>query len=296
MTPCSLRSSMVRRLGPLALTAVIFWSVPLAAHDMWIEPATFAPEVGQVMSVRLRVGQDLLGDPLLLDPSLVNQFVVQDAAGVKPVVRRDGGDPAGLLRVASPGLLVIGYRSNPSPLESTADKFNQYLKEEGLDAVLAMRASRNETGAAAHELFSRHAKSLVFSGAPAEAPGDRPLGFTLELVAERNPYALGPGQDLPVRLLYENRPLAGALVVAMNRANPAEKLSARTDKDGRVRFKVRPGSPSSSRGAGGMWLIKAVHMVPAPAGTRAEWASFWASLTFEMRNTAVTASSSRAQD
>ena len=86
-------------------------------------------------SVRLRVGQDLLGDPLPLDPSLVNQFVVQDAAGLKPVVRRDGGDPAGFLRVATPGLLVIGYRSNPSAIETAADKFNQYLKEEGLEAV-----------------------------------------------------------------------------------------------------------------------------------------------------------------
>jgi uncharacterized GH25 family protein len=277
MTPFSLRTSM-RRLLQIVLTAVILWGVPLAAHDMWIEPATFAPEVGQVVSVRLRVGQDLLGDPLLLDQSLVNQFVVKDADGLRPVVRRDGGDPAGLLRVASPGLLVIGYRSNPSAIEMPADKFNQYVKEEGLEAVLAMRASRNETGTAVHELFSRCAKSLVFSGTTAEAPGDRPLGFTLELVAERNPYAVGPGQDLPVRLIYENRPLAGALVVAMNRLNPAEKLSARTDKDGRVRFKVRPG---------GMWLIKAVHMVPAPAGARAEWTSFWASLTFELRNTAA---------
>ena len=280
MMPLSLSSSMLRRLGLLVLTAVILGSVPIAAHDMWIEPATFAPDVGQVVSLRLRVGQDLLGDPLRLDPSLVNQFVVRDADGLRPVVRRDGGDPAGLLRVASPGLLVIGYRSNPSAIEMAADKFNQYVKEEGLEAVLAMRASRNETGTAAHELFSRCAKSLVFSGTPAEAPGDRPLGFTVELVAERNPYAVAPGQDLPVRLIYENRPLAGALVVAMNRLNPAEKLSARTDKDGRVRFKVRPG---------GMWLIKAVHMVPAPAGAQAEWTSFWASLTFELRNTATSA-------
>jgi hypothetical protein len=271
-------TSSLRRFGLIVLTAVTLWCVPLAAHDMWIEPTTFAPEVGQVVSVRLRVGQDLLGDPLPLDPSLVNQFVLRDAAGLKPVVRRDGGDPAGLLRVASPGLLVIGYRSNPSPIEMAAEKFNQYVKEEGLDTVLATRASRNETGAAAHELFSRCAKSLLFSGTPAEGPGDRALGFTLELIAERNPYTVGPGQDLPVRLIYENRPLAGALVVAINRLNPAEKLSARTDKDGRVRFKVRPG---------GMWLIKAVHMVPAPAGARAEWASFWASLTFEMRNAAV---------
>ena len=62
----------------------------------------------------------------------------------------------------------------------------------------------------------------------------------------------------------------------MNRLNPSEKQSARTDNDGRVRFHVRPG---------GMWLIKAVHMIPASAGTGAEWTSFWASLTFELRPT-----------
>jgi uncharacterized GH25 family protein len=272
---CPSRSPMHRRLALLLVTAVVAWCVPLAAHDMWIEPTAFAPDLGQVVSVRLRVGQDLLGDPLPLDPSLVNQFVVRDAAGLKPVVRRDGGDPAGLLRVTMPGLMVIGYRSNPSAIEMAADKFNQYLKEEGLEAVSAVRAGRHETGAAAHELFSRCAKSLIFAGAPAETQGDRALGFPLELVAERNPFAIGPEQELPVRLLYESRPLAGALVVAINRVNPAEKQSVRTDTDGRVRFRLR---------SGGMWLIKAVHMVPAPAGSHADWASFWASITFERRN------------
>jgi uncharacterized GH25 family protein len=278
MMSLPLSSSTLHRLAPLVFAALVLCGVPLLAHDMWIEPTTFSPEIGQVVSVRFRVGQDLLGDPMPLDPSLVNQFVVRDAAGLRPVVGREGRDPAGLVRVASPGLLAIGYHSNPSAIEMAAEKFNLYLKEEGLDAVSAARASRNETGTAAHELFSRCAKSLVFSGSASEAQVDRPLGFTLELVAERNPYAVRPDQDLPVRLTYENRPLAGALVVAMNRANPAEKLSARTDKDGRVRFKLHPG---------GMWLIKAVHMVPAAAGTHAEWASFWASLTFELRNASV---------
>jgi uncharacterized GH25 family protein len=78
-----------------------------------------------------------------------------------------------------------------------------------------------------------------------------------------------------VRLTYESRPLAGALVVAINRLNPADKVSARTDADGRVRFKLRHD---------GMWLIKAVHMVAAAPDAHAEWASFWASLTLEMRN------------
>jgi uncharacterized GH25 family protein len=267
------RSSSLRRCG-LLVTTLVLACVPLAAHDMWIEPTTFSPELGQVVSIRFRVGQDLLGDPLPLDPSLVNQFVVQDASGLRPIVGREGRDPAGLLRVTMPGLLVIGYRSNPSPIEMAADKFNLYLKEEGLEAVSAMRAVRKQTDAPAREIFARCAKSLVFSGSPSDAQGDRPLGFTLELVAERNPYTIGTNQDLPVRLLYENRALPGALVVAINRLKPTEKLSARTDKDGRVRLALRPG---------GMWLIKAVHMIPAPSGTGAEWASYWASLTFEMR-------------
>ena len=49
--------------------------------------------------MRLRVGQDLLGDPIPRDPSLINQFIVEDAAGRKPVVGRDGADPAGFVRV-----------------------------------------------------------------------------------------------------------------------------------------------------------------------------------------------------
>jgi len=259
----------------LVVAAIALSSAPVSAHDLWIEPTTFSPELGETVGVRLRVGQDLLGDPLPRDASLINQFVFEDAAGRKPVVGRHGVDPAGFVRAAMPGLLVIGYSSNPSAIELAAEKFNQYLKEEGLDAVAALRARRNETGTSTHELFSRCAKSLVFSGTPSAAQDDRPLGFTLELVAERNPYALSADEALPVRLTYENRPLAGALVVAMNRLNPSEKLAARTDNAGRVQFRLRPG---------GMWLVKAVHMVPAPAGANAEWASFWASLPFELQS------------
>jgi hypothetical protein len=268
-------SSTHRRLALLVIPALVLLGVPLAAHDMWIEPMTFFPQPGQIVSLRLRVGQDLLGDPVLLDSSLVNQFVVNDGDALRPVVRRDGRDPAGLVRLAAPGVHVIGYRSNPSAIEIAADTFNQYLKEEGLDAVSALRASRNQKRMPAREIFSRCAKSLVFLGATADAQGDRPLGFTLELVAERNPYVMGADSDLPVRLVYENRPLAGALVVAINRLNTAEKLAARTDTDGRVRLRLR---------RDGMWLVKAVHMVPAPPDAKAEWASFWASLTFEMRS------------
>jgi uncharacterized GH25 family protein len=264
-----------RRLSGVIVMAVAISGATLAAHDMWIEPATFSPDTGQIVGVRLRVGQDLLGDPLPRDPRLINEFIVQDAAGRQPLVGRDGSDPAGFFRIATPGLLIIGYRSNPSAIEQTADKFNQYLKEEGLEAIAALRAQRNQTGTKARELFSRCAKSLLVSGSPSKSQGDRALGFTLELVAEQNPYAFNAGQELPVRLIYENRPLKGALVVAMNRLRPSEKLTARTDEAGRARLKLHQN---------GMWLIKAVHMVEAPAGADADWVSYWASMTFELKD------------
>jgi uncharacterized GH25 family protein len=278
MMQLPLNSSMFRSLRLLLVAAIALSAAPLFAHDMWIEPVTFSPHVREIFGVRLRVGQDLLGDTLPRDPALIQQFFVEDTVGRRPVVGRDGADPAGYVLASKPGLLVVGYRSNPSAIELPAEKFNQYVKDEGLDAVAALRASRKQTSSPAHELFARCAKSLVLSGAPSETQGDRRLGFTLELVAERNPYAIRAGGELPVRLMYENRPLAGALVIAINRLNPSGRQSARTGSDGRVRFRLRPE---------GMWLIKAVHMIPAPAGSNAEWASFWASLTFELRRSST---------
>jgi hypothetical protein len=263
----------MRSLGAFAGTLALCCATS-AAHDFWIEPTTFSPEPGRIVGARLRVGQELLGDPVPRDPALVNQFIMVDnSGGRKQLIGRGGSDPAGLLRVEAPGLLVIGYLSNPSPVEMPAEKFNQYLKDEGLDAAAALRAQRGQSGSTAHEIFSRCAKSLVLSGPATRAQSDQPLGFTLELVAERNPYAIRGGEELPLRLTYQGRPLARALVVAINKLNPADKLSARTDSEGRVRFRL---------GERGMWMVKAVHMIAAPEGSHAEWASYWASLTFEL--------------
>jgi hypothetical protein len=81
------------------------------------------------------------------------------------------------------------------------------------------------------------------------------------------------GDALPVRLTFKDAPLAGALVMAFNQRHPFLKKRVRSDQDGRATFTIDEPGP---------WLVKAVHMVPAPAGSNADWESFWASLTFEM--------------
>src|SRR5215471_12252858 len=157
---------------------LLFAALPLSAHDFWIEPASYSPAAGQILSVRLRVGQDFVGDPVPRDPALVKQFIFENDGGRKPLVGRDGSDPAGYLRVEAPGLTVIGYASNPSAVDMPPDKFTQYLKDEGLDAIAALRNRTQRSSTPAHELFSRCAKSLVLTGASGRSQADRALGFT----------------------------------------------------------------------------------------------------------------------
>jgi len=249
-------------------------AAPLLAHDFWIEPTSFRPEVGSFVGLGLRVGQGFRGDPVPLMPDKVVKFVATSPAGAETRVDGvPGRDPAGRAWVTEPGYLIVGYRSSPSNLELAADKFEAYLKEEGLEKVSEARARRGESEKPSKEIYSRCAKTLLDAGAAGTVGFDRTLGLRLELVAEKSPKKVAVPGPMPVRLLYEGKPLAGALVFALNHDEPEKRLSARTDGAGRVRFDL----PRN-----GAWLVKAVHMIPAPAQSGADWESLWASLTFEV--------------
>lgn len=239
------------------------------AHDFWVEPERFRPEPGNPIAVRIYVGQDFKGEPVIYLPDLFERYVCVGAKGETPVTGVPGDEHARTPALGA-GLTVIGYRSIRDRVTfDTAEEFAAYLEKEGLIAPRAGRTGRRPIV----EIYSRAAKSLLHAGPVRAGPGDRPLGFRLELIAERNPYALRPGESLPVRLVYENRPLAGALVVAFTKDRPLEKHRVRTDAQGRANLLLdRPG----------IWLVTAVHLVPAPPRANADWESTWASLTFEL--------------
>lgn len=262
----------MRTAGPFVFAALLgLVSVALRAHDFWIEPSAFTPAPGQRVSFRLMIGQELRGDPFPRDPDLIARFLAAGPAGDMTVPGRVFSDPAGVVMVQEPGLYMIVYDSYRYPVELDAAKFETYLKDEGLEKISALRAKRGQSTAGAKEVFSRCAKSLLAVGGGSGAGWDRVFGERLELVAEKNPYTLAGGGELPVRLLYEGKPLAGALVVALPKDRQAAPVSARSDSKGRVRLQLdHPG----------FWLVKAVHMIPAPRETGADWESFWASLTF----------------
>jgi hypothetical protein len=203
------------------------------------------------------------------DPRIA-RFTLIGASGEQPMQGMLGDDPAGLADVRDAGLQIIGYESRPSTVDLTPEKVAIYIQEEGLEPFLAHDPKKG-----IRDHFARCAKAILLTDDPGASPAgyDRRLGFPLELIPEANPYRLAKGARLPVLLLRDGKPLPGALVVAMERDAPQESVRARTDAKGRVLLPL--GHP-------GMWLVKAVHITQVP-GTANEWASYWASLTFEAR-------------
>lgn len=261
----------------LLLGALLFvrGATAVRAHDYWLEPSSFAPRVGERVTVVHRVGERLAGEAVPRNPFAIVRFDrIDSGGGVGAIAGVDGVDPAGWF-VLPPKLPVeIVYQGEPSFVELEASKFEAYLVAEGLEAIRDERRKLGEDGKVARESFSRSAKAWVCgAGESSEGPKPEPRGLDLEIVADRDLCSARAGEELGFRLLRAGRPVAGVLMMALDRAAPDAPLKARTDADGRFRFRL----PRT-----GFWLVKGVRMERLPGDPRADWRSHWASLTFAL--------------
>ena len=231
------------------------------AHDFWIEPSTFTPAPGEIVKLTLRVGEHLEGDTVPRNDAKIERFEAVGGGDPLRVVGMDGADPAGLIRPVEPGGSIVVYRSLRSQVELDAAKFAEYLAMEGLPPVKV-----------GPEAYSRCAKALIAVGGKGSPKFTKPVGLKLEIVPESDPTTLAVGVPLTVKVLFEGKPLRNVMVMALDAVSAKEPQRVRTDAKGLARVAL----PRS-----GMWLIKAVHMIPAPSDAGATWESFWASLTFQ---------------
>jgi uncharacterized GH25 family protein len=264
---------MKRPLRPAIYLVLLLLGAAVRAHDFWIEPSTYRPQPGQKVAVRLRVGERFTGQPVPRMAELTRRFVDRFGGKETPLPGVPNTDPAGFFSSTAPGVHTLLYESGRSSVQLEGAKFETYLTEEGLEPIQKLRAKRGQSAAPAKEVFSRSVKSFVVVGGSAGEFEDSASGLPLDLVVERSPLSLASARNLPLRLLYRGKPLAGAKVVAFPRRDPSHHISARTDAQGRATLALDSAD---------VWLVKAVHMIEAPADAGAQWESFWALLTFEV--------------
>jgi len=263
------------------------------AHEFWLELSKWRPEIGDLVHVNLRVGEQFQGQPVVRDASRFRSFTLIDPEGeASDIVGLDGRDPAGVVRADEPGLHIAVYHGTQRFIEHEVEGFESYLMHDGLDSIIESRrrATAGQDGEVVRETYSRCCKALMIGGSGPHAGYDRAVGLPLEIIPVMDPFGNGVSAEADERpappviqysVRFHDKPIEGVLVVAVNDRSPNEKHASRTDERGHVHL------PTT---AGGRWLVSCVHMEDATGRVyrtesgeeaKADYESFWASLTFE---------------
>src|SRR5262245_8706780 len=269
-----------RAWAALLALALMGAATTTRAHELWLSPSSYTPAPGSPVAVSASVGTGFRGEPkpYAAPRALRWELRAAKATDLRPLASH--GDFV-WARFAPPdaGGCLLQYESGFTSIELPAADFERYLVAEELDGPLATRRRSHEHDRPGRERYARCAKTWIAGGDASRAT--TPVGLTLEVV----PLAPLRRGNLPVRVLFRGRPLAGALVrawkqpignggvprdIAMRDSVPPV-FAGRTDRSGLVTIDVN---------APGEWLVGAVHMMPSDDKHEADWQSWWASLTF----------------
>lgn len=259
--------------GMIALTAF-----PAGAHDYWLQPQQFFLSNGQSTGVQLFVGDHFVRQTerpfqAKMTPDL--RLVSQHETTNLKTTATDGKRPVATIAPKRPGSYLVVMERDWSHIEIEAEKFNKYLEHEGLSTILKLRRSAGESKIAGRERYRRYLKALVQVGDELDETYKRKIGHRLEILPLTNPSECDKGDRVAVSVLFDGKPLRGAMVAVYNRqSNDTKTQASRTDDNGQVRF-VLDGS--------GLWLVRLVHMQRCKNVDECDWESFWAAYSFESK-------------
>lgn len=265
----------MRRLAPLLVPLIV--AAPVAAHDFWLQPRGWQTTAGTPLPFTVEVGHGQFRERWSGKAERLVALRDITSRGIRDLRRAfvPGGQVPHLTQsFREPGLHIIGLATTNATSVLPAIRFNDYLKVEGLTPAIENRARLGTTDRPGREVYSRRSKAFVQVG-PVLPSDDalalRPIGLGLEIVPDRNPYALGADRSLPVRIIYQGKPLSGALVKLTSLEFEAKPLEVvRSDAGGRAVFRVP---------AVGSWLVNVIWTRPIDTAS-ANYETIFSSLTF----------------
>lgn len=262
---------MKKLLSLVGLLLVCSW---VFAHEFWLEPVKFWLSKNEKVRIDHRVGEDYMGghsDGHKYKIVKLDQY----GRGQKRDIRSQVcGDSLSSMDVSfdSEGSHLIAFNNTSKFIELEALQFNEYLRTEGLDNVAAFRRQRRDTLKAGRELYQRCVKTLIQVGKRTDDTYAINTGMRLEIIPTKNPYSQIASNQITFKVLFDNKPLSNALVLAWHKVDgKTTHKKVRSDKNGNASFTI---------GQTGKWMISTVHMVPHTDLKQADWQSYWGSYTF----------------
>jgi uncharacterized GH25 family protein len=253
-------------------------AIGASAHDFWLQPTAYWIAADAVVPITLQVGHGPARQRSPIPARRVLRFQAIDAKGgvtdLRGRLRMGGVAKDGDFALGTAGAQVLVLQTDDrAQTHLPALRFNDYLQVEGLTPALDQRLRQHRMDRDASENYSRCAKAIVQVGnGGGQAVVTRPAGLPLEIVPERSPYSTAQSPQLPVRVLYGGRPLAGALVKLTRLEDDAQPFEThRTDRAGRAVFAM----PTT-----GSWLLNVIWTRPQPRAAETDFETIFSSLSF----------------
>jgi hypothetical protein len=257
------------------LRLILFAVMPALAHDLYLMPETFRPRPGQTIEVAFHNGDAFPQSESGVAVSRLRDTNLRGRTETVPLtnLQETRQKTTAQVRVNKEGCLLLTGRTLPRRIELAPEKFESYLKGEGLGEVIDWRKANGESSKPGRERYSKYVKSLLQSG-PCDEYYQSVVGFVIEIIPEQNPYGKRPGSQLPIQILFRGRPAAGLKVEVSVFANGRTSTQAAgvSDSHGRVQVPLA---------ASGIYRLHVIKMERREA-PEIDWESFWATLTFEV--------------
>ena len=284
-TPLRTPYGSFHRVATFAGVLVLVSAVTAAAHDFWLVPNAFVLAPGSTLDVlgqtssRFPMSESAVTTDRIADARIVG------AAGDEriPDLAIAGKSLRLRAKPATSGQYVIAASLHWRSMRESAESFRRYLSLEGAQAALE-RIDRDGLLRGRDSLtrrYAKYAKALVEVGGAGPRAFDRLAGHPLEFVPVTDPARSRAGDTLAFRLVLLGRPAANARVHAgaVHWMTPlpepphevATAVELVADANGVVRVPIT---------ATGLWNVRAIQIVPSPAGSGADWDAHWASLVF----------------
>jgi uncharacterized GH25 family protein len=266
-----MRRSDFRSGRPLILSLLLgFYAALLSAHDTWVIPQRARLSAGADLVLDLTSGMAFPANETAIKPDRLARASLRLARQVSDLPPGSAGKGSLRIqtRVSQPGVATIWIESKPRTLELKPKEVREYLDEIGASESIGKKWEAEGSGRW-RETYTKHAKTFVRVGeANADDSWREPVGMALELVPEKNPTDLRPGDELRVRVLRDGKPLPG-LSVGVASAGDAKGTLRTSDSDGRTTFPL----PRS-----GWWLLRATQLEKS-SKPDVDWESHFATLT-----------------
>ena len=262
----------MKKIFVLLLTFIV---LSVSGHEFWMQPDKFIYKHAEPVNIKFVVGENFTGENWTGDKDKIKSLRLYfDDVTDKNCDDNFGSDKGDSLQIAmlDEGTVMVTLNTTNSFIDLDAAKFNDYLREDGLTATLKYREEHGDTAKNGRENYQRSVKTIFQVESKFTNVYKQKTNLPLDIIPAEHPYTVSRDGNFKVKVFFMGEKLKKAKVKVWHKLD--DKISQEeftTDDEGEIKFFLSPE---------GEWMVSCVKMIRLEDDPKAEWQSYWGSLTW----------------